>query len=183
MKANYDIFFEELIKHEGGFTADTQDKGNQRGDGHGNQGSTNLGVTALVWAKYTGKPAPIEVMKKLTKEDIKPMYKEWYWDAVKGDHLQNGVDISVADFGVNASPRRAVKYLQRVAGATQDGVIGNQTLAMVHDMEIPELLRKYAQQRESYYRKLDDFPRYGKGWLRRNEEILEKAMEMNYGKR
>jgi lysozyme family protein len=30
------------------------------------------------------------------------MYKAKYWDAVQGDHLPSGVDISVADFGVNA---------------------------------------------------------------------------------
>jgi lysozyme family protein len=45
MKENYDTFFDELIKHEGGFTDDERDPGNQRGDGHGNRGSTVLGVT------------------------------------------------------------------------------------------------------------------------------------------
>ena len=87
MKENFDAFFDELIKHEGGFTDDERDPGNQRGDGHGNKGSTNLGVTAIVWTAWTGKPAPIEVMKQLTKEDIKPMYKAKYWDAVQGDHF------------------------------------------------------------------------------------------------
>ena len=106
MKENYDTFFDELIKHEGGFTDDERDPGNQRGAGHGNRGSTNLGVTAKVWAEWTGKPAPIEVMKQLTKDDIKPMYKARYWDVVQGDHLPSGVDISVADFGVNAGPSR-----------------------------------------------------------------------------
>ena len=37
MKENYDTFFDELIKHEGGFTDDERDPGNQRGDGHGNK--------------------------------------------------------------------------------------------------------------------------------------------------
>ena len=63
MQNNYDIFFDELIKHERGITDDERDPGNQRGDGHGNKGSTNLGVTAIVWAAWTGKLAPIEVMK------------------------------------------------------------------------------------------------------------------------
>ena len=30
MKENHDIFFDELIKHEGGFTDDERDPGNQR---------------------------------------------------------------------------------------------------------------------------------------------------------
>ena len=94
MKENYDLFFDELIKHEGGFTDDPRDPGNKRGDGHGNQGSTNLGVTAYVWAQWTKKPAPIEVMKKLTRDDVKDMYKVKYWDIVSGDMLPSGVDIS-----------------------------------------------------------------------------------------
>ena len=178
MKENYDTFFDELIKHEGGFTDDERDPGNQRGDGHGNRGSTNLGVTAKVWAEWTGKPAPIEVMKQLTKEDIKPMYKARYWDAVQGDHLPSGVDISVADFGVNAGPSRAAKRLQRLVMANQDGKIGPKTLSMVFNMEPATLLDKYADARESYYRSLKTFEIYGRGWLRRNDEVLEKAKSL-----
>ena len=58
MKKNWEAFFEMLIHHEGGFTDDTRDSGNKKGDGHGNDGSTMLGVTAYNWARYTGKPAP-----------------------------------------------------------------------------------------------------------------------------
>ena len=183
MKANYDTFFDKLLKVEGGFTDDPDDRGNKRGDGHGNRGSTNLGVTAMVWAEYTGKPAPIEVMKKLTKDDVKEMYRQEYWSKVYGDHLPNGIDISVTDFAVNSGPGTAVRYLQRVVGATQDGAMGPQTLGMVHDMEIAEVLRAYASQREAYLRDLSDFNKWGRGWLNRNEEVLEKAMEVAYGPR
>ena len=175
MKENYETFFDELIKHEGGFTDDERDPGNQRGDGHGNKGSTNLGVTAKVWAEWTGEPAPIEVMKQLIKAHIKSMYKARYWDAVQGDQLPSGVDISVADFGVNAGPSRAAKRLQRVVMATQDGKIGPKTLSMVFNMEPAILLDKYAEAREAFYRSLKTFEIYGRGWLRRNNEVLAKA--------
>ena len=29
-------------------------------------------------------------MKSLTKEDVYPVYKELYWDRIKGDDLPNG---------------------------------------------------------------------------------------------
>lgn len=45
MKENYDTFFDELIKHEGGFTDDRRDNGSKRDDEHGNRGSTMLSVT------------------------------------------------------------------------------------------------------------------------------------------
>ena len=87
-------------------------------------------MTAKVWAEWTGKPAPIEVMKLLTKDDIKPMYKARYWDVVQGDHLPSGVEISFAGFGVNAGPSRAAKRLQRVVMATQDDKIGSKTRSL-----------------------------------------------------
>jgi len=106
------------------------------------------------------------------------MYKAKYWDAVQGDHLPSGVDISVADFGVNAGPSRAAKRLQRVVMAAQDGKIGPKTLSMVFNMEPATLLDKYAEARESYYRSLKTFEIYGRGWLRRNDEVLEQAKSM-----
>ena len=60
-----------LLAHEGGFTADKFDSGNY-GDGFGDQGSTNMGVTAKTYAANTGQPARIEVMQKLTVADVAP---------------------------------------------------------------------------------------------------------------
>jgi lysozyme family protein len=178
MNKNWEAFFEMLIKHEGGFTDDQRDKGNSQGDGHGNVGSTMLGVTSYNWARYTGKPAPKEVMRELTKADVKPLYKKNYWDAIKADELPSGVDVSCADLCVNAGPGRAAKILQRVVGATADGAIGPKTIAAVHDFDEEEILHKYYNGREGFYRGLSDYKIYGKGWSRRNKETLEKALAL-----
>ena len=45
-------------------------------------------------------------------------------------------------------------------------------------MEPTDILHKYADQREAYYRSLKTFEIYGNGWLRRNKEVLEKALKM-----
>ena len=177
MKENWNDFFEMLIKHEGGFTSDSRDAGNKE-DGHGNQGSTMLGVTAYNWARYTGKPAPMEVMKKLTKEDVKPFYEKNYWTPIRGNDLFSGLDYSVADMAVNAGVSRGAKLLQRVLAVTRDGKIGNQTLKAMHDHEPKELIEKYYDARESFYRKLDDYKTFGRGWSRRNKETLEKSLSM-----
>jgi len=179
MKENWYMFFKMLIKHEGGFTDDERDNGNAKGDGHGNKGSTMLGVTAWTWAEYTGKPAPIEVMKALTEEDVKPLYKKNYWDVVKADKLPSGVDISTADMCVNAGPSRAAKILQKATGGlTVDGAIGKMTIAAVHDRDPKEVLDNYYYGRQKFYEGLDDFQHYGKGWTRRNKETLELALSI-----
>ena len=178
MKENWHDFFEMLLEHEGGFTDDQRDKGNSQGDGYGNMGTTMLGVTSWNWAKYTGKAAPPEVMKKLTKEDVEPLYKRNYWDVVKADDLPSGLDISVSDLAVNAGPSQASKLLQRVVGAAADGKIGPNTLRSVMNHEPKEILEKYYDARESFYRSLKDYEHFGRGWSRRNKETLEKALKL-----
>lgn len=181
MKRNWGAFFDMLIAHEGGFTDDQRDSGNKKGDGHGNTGSTMLGVTAYNWAKFSGKPAPIEVMKQLTVDDVMPLYKSNYWDAIKADDLPSGVDVSCADLCVNAGASRASKILQKVVGAKPDGKIGPQSLAAVSMQEPKDLLQKYYDERERFYRSLRDYKIYGNGWSRRNKETLHKALELADG--
>ena len=178
MKKNWGPFFDMLIAHEGGFTDDQRDGGNSRGDGHGNEGSTMLGVTSKVWAEYTGKPAPKDVMRLLTIDDVEPLYKKNYWDVVRGDDLPSGCDISVVDCSVNSGPGLAAKLLQKSVAAKVDGSIGPKTVASVYDFDPIDVLHKYYDQREAFYRKLDDYKIYGKGWSRRNTETLEKALEL-----
>ena len=178
MKKNWEPFFKMLIKHEGNFTDDQRDKGNSQGDGYGNEGSTMLGVTSWNWAKYTGKPAPKNVMRELTVDDVKPLYKKNYWDSIKADDLPSGVDLSCSDLCVNAGPRQAAKILQRAVSAKADGSIGPKTVASVYDHDPIDVLHKYYDGREAFYRKLKDYKIYGKGWSRRNTETLEKALEI-----
>ena len=181
MKENFEKCLEMLLKHEGGFTADTRDRGNQIGDGHGNQGSTMLGVTSKVYADWTGKPAPIEVMKTLTQEDVAPIYKKNYWDRCKCDDLPCGEDWAVFDWAVNSGTGRAAKAIQKIVGAKQDGAIGPKTLQLIAN-EAPEfLVEKMYDQRQSIYEKLPTFETFGRGWTRRNKETKETAFELVHG--
>ena len=52
---------------------------------------------------------------------------------MKGDDLPNGLDLCVFDFGVNAGPGRAAKYLQTMIGTVADGGIGPNTLAKLKE--------------------------------------------------
>ena len=177
MKSNFDECLAMLLEHEGGFTADKRDKGNA-GDGHGNQGSTMLGVTSRVYADWTGKPAPIEVMEALTPDDVAPIYKKNYWDRVKGDQLPSGVDWCAFDWAVNSGSGRPAKAIQRAVGATQDGAIGNQTLGLIAEQE-PKFIIDYVYTvRQAFYESLDDYKHFGRGWSRRNTETLHQAMKM-----
>lgn len=168
MKSNFDRCLDLVLIHEGGFVDHSQDPG----------GITNMGVTKKAWEEYVGHDVTKEEMRSLTVAEITPFYRKGYWDACKCDDLHAGVDYAVFDLAVNAGPGRAAKFLQEAVGATPDGRIGPRTLAAAADFGANLIISKICDRRESYYRSLPHFPTFGRGWLKRNEEVQKKALEM-----
>ena len=168
MQANYDKCLETILHHEGGYVNHPKDPG----------GESNLGVTKRVYLEHGGN----KNMKDLTVEDVAPIYKKGYWDKMKGDDLPGGLDLCVFDFGVNAGPGRAAKYLQTMIGTVADGGIGPNTLKAVakyvekHGIE--KSIENYQEARQSYYAKLDTFGTFGRGWTRRVDETTELAKKL-----
>jgi lysozyme family protein len=172
MKENFDDCFAKVLQSEGGYVWDKDDAG----------GETNLGVTAGAWAAYTGKPVVSGEMKALTKDVVKPFYKQMYWDKVKGDDLPAGVDYAIFDFAVNAGVARAAKFLQRSIGAVDDGVIGSGTLGLVAKADPQKLLNSFADQKQGFYNGLattnPSQQKFLKGWLARVDKVQDVAESM-----
>jgi lysozyme family protein len=165
---NYDKCLETILHHEGGYVNHPKDPG----------GETNLGVTKRVYEEFGGT----KDMKDLTVEDVAPIYKKGYWDKVKGDQLPSGLDLCVFDFGVNAGPGRAAKFLQKMIGTTPDGGIGPMTLKAVEEYVerngLENTIKRYQGGRQAYYESLSTFATFGRGWTRRNTETTELALKL-----
>jgi len=170
--SNFDHCLEMLLEHEGLFTADPHDRGNRNG------GSTMMGVTSAVWEKWTGKPADHDTMRALEPKDIGEMYRAWYWDAVKADDLKAGLDWAAFDWCVNSGAKRPSRAMQKACGASPDGVIGPKTLALLDREDAMLTINNVHKQREAFYKRLSDFDRFGRGWLRRNDETRDQALKM-----
>ena len=168
MEHNFEYCLRTMLRSEGGYVNHPKDPG----------GQTNLGVTKRVYDEFYETDADEETMRGLKEADVKPIYFENYWSRCKCDELPTGVDLMVFDIAVNSGPGRAGKILQRVVGATIDGGIGPQTLKMVEKMENQDIIRAMGVEREAFYRELDTFETFGKGWLKRNQHTTETAMEM-----
>lgn len=170
--AAFDTALAFVLKREGGYSDHPADNG----------GMTNLGVTWRTWQDWTGKPATEAVMRGLTPTKVAPLYKARYWDTVKGDELPGAVALCLFDFAVNAGPARAAKMLQRIVNASADGKIGPATIRAVQAFVAvhgeAELVRRFQNARRDYYRALDDFPHFGRGWLRRCDETETAALKV-----
>ena len=168
MKVNYDKCLETILHHEGGYVNHPKDPG----------GETNLGVTKKVYQEHGGT----KDMKDLLVEDVAPIYKKGYWDKMKCDDIPSGLDLCLFDFGVNAGPGRAAKFLQSMIGTTVDGGIGPNTLAKleeyIRENGEHEAVNKYQEMRQKYYEQLSTFATFGRGWTRRVEETTKLALDL-----
>lgn len=176
MLSNWDKSFDHVIAHEGGFTNDPRDPGNKLPDGRA--GSTMWGCTQANWEAYVGHKVTQDDMKALKKEDVKPLYKKNYWDAVKGDDLPSGVDYAAFDFAINAGPGASKRMIQRALGVAADGAIGPATMAAIKAANGKEFLQKFSDAKTAFYQSLPTFPTYGKGWLRRVADVQQVASTM-----
>lgn len=168
MKQNFDKSLEMLLKHEGGYVNHPRDPG----------GMTNLGVTKRVYEAWVGREVDEAAMRALTPDDVAPIYRANYWDAVWGDHLPSGVDFSVFDWAVNSGPARAIKALQRIVGSVSDGIMGPKTMQAVMDMDAEKIIDMMHGERQRFYERLDTFDTFGRGWTRRNNETRQAALLM-----
>ena len=169
MLENFVTSLETVLKHEGGYVDHPKDPG----------GRTNMGITQAVYEKYLNRTVTEEEMKNIKIGDVRIIYKENYWDKVKGDDLPSGVDFCVFDWAVNSGVSRASKALQKIIGAKADGVIGPNTLKAVESADSEIIIQQLTEAREDFYKRLSTFDTFGKGWLSRNEKTAMLSLELN----
>lgn len=155
-----------LLRHEGGYVDHPRDPG----------GATNLGITigtAKAWRLDLDGDGDVDKddVRLLKPETAAPVYRSGYWLKCKCDQLPAGVDYMVFDLAVNSGTSRAIRYLQRVAGVAEDGVIGPKTLAAVAALNPARFVERMSDLREAFYRSLPTFRTFGVGWMRRLNEV------------
>ena len=169
MDANFFKSLDIVLKHEGGFVDHPEDPG----------GATNKGITHKTYSDFLGRPLEdVDELKNIPDEHVQLIYKQGYWDKVKGDELPSGVDFCIFDWAVNSGPSRAAKALQKAVMAAQDGAIGPKTLEAVKEYSAEDIIEAVTKEREAFYRSLRTFNTFGKGWLRRNKETRDFALDM-----
>ena len=168
MKGNFDLALTRTLAHEGGYVNNPRDPG----------GMTNLGVTRAAWAAYVGHDVTEADMRALTPAKVSPFYKERYWDAVRGDDLPSGVDYAVFDFAVNSGPVRAIRTLQHSLAIPADGMIGPRTLKAAFMTAPSAVIDNLCRERVDFLYRLASFKTFGRGWIRRVNEVEIEAKEL-----
>lgn len=172
VKADGDAFDQALplvLVHEGGYVNHPKDPG----------GATMKGVTQATYDGWRAKQGlPAQPVRNITPEEVSAIYRRDYWDKVKGDDLPAGVGYAVFDFAVNSGVSRASRFLQKVVGVAQDGVIGPATIAAVKALPPVTVIDRLCDDRMAFLRGLGTFSTFGKGWTRRVTDVRSHAKEM-----
>lgn len=155
--------FDNLMSLEGGYVNDPEDPG----------GETRFGISKR---SYPDLDIP-----SLTLLQAREIYKKDFWDRLHLDELPEPLDVLVFDAAVNQGPKPAVKMLQRLVDARQDGYIGERTRAAIAQYtSLPILVEQYLTARALRYVGTRNFDRFGKGWLRRLFRLAMDGVKGGY---
>lgn len=170
MRENFQEALAAVLVHEGGYVNHPADPG----------GATNKGITHRTYAAWLHKRGlPTKNVRNITDEEVAAIYEEQYWNVIRGDDLPHGIDYAVFDFAVNSGPARAAKFLQRVVGVADDGVIGLQTLKAAESTgSNKRVVIELCRNRLAWLKKLRHWPTFGRGWQRRVEEVQAKGVRL-----
>ena len=169
-KLAFDLCVSRVLKNEGGYVNNPQDKG----------GETKYGITKAV-AQKAGYNGNMRDMSELTAIKI---YELNYWNKSGSNTISTysfNLAFLVFDFGINSGVANAVKKLQKVLNDLAktnlkiDGVFGKKTAAALQSISGSLKLVEYAYISEilSYYTALNQFGIFGKGWINRVSNNLK----------
>jgi lysozyme family protein len=168
MDRNFARALSLVLKSEGGWSDNPADPG----------GATMRGVTLANFRRYVKADATKADLRKITDDQVATVYRRFYWDAVAGAELPDGVDYAVFDFAVNSGPGRAAKYLQAVVGVAQDGRVGPATLAAVRAKPVGVVIDGLCDTRLAFLKRLPTWATFGKGWASRVASVRRDALLM-----
>ena len=155
---NFEQAFDRLLGHEGGFVDHPRDPG----------GATRWGITQRVAMAhgYHGS------MRDFPVAEAKRIARVAYWDAVRADEMPDVVRFDLFDGAYNSGPVQAIKWLQRAAGADDDGKLGPKTLLAIRMADPLLLSKRFNGHRLRFLTDLRTWDAFGKGWARRIADNL-----------
>jgi len=113
-------------------------------------------------------------IKNLTKEGAAQIYWNEAWQAIDAESLPIGVAEVLANIVVNTG-KGHVKWLQEIAGVTQDGVIGPATIAAVNKLDRQDVIIKLLTKLVVFYHAIGvgHNASFLKGWLNRTADLKD----------
>jgi lysozyme family protein len=153
---NFNTAVEKVLKQEGVYSDDPNDSG----------GETKYGISK--------KAFPHLDIKNLTLEQAKEIYKLYYWDKAKCNHIRDSIKLLHFSCAVNCGVVAANKIYQRATntGIKIDGILGPVTLDCSLTITPFSYLYYWLKLYNEIVIKNPSQIKYLKGWINRIESCL-----------
>ena len=123
----------------------------------------------------TKRDYPILDVKNLTREQTDEIFWQDYWLKSAAPQVPYPAYISYFDSCVNTGRTQANRFLQRVVGATADGIVGPYTRSLLSKKDPKDVAFGIIDQRQNFYNNLcENRPKlavFRKGWTNRNTNL------------
>ena len=157
-----------VLKHEGGFVNNPNDRG----------GATNFGITQQTLSEWRAGPVTVADVEALTEAEARRIYLELYivwpgFDKIADWRLRH----LAVDSGVNHGQQRVIKWLQALVGVTEDGKLGPKTAAAINREGPGRMFNRLLARRIRWYGSLISSERsqavFAHGWMKRAAGFLD----------
>lgn len=186
--SNFDKAHKFTAKWEGGLSDHPADNGGITAYGASLAFITDLSKNAsgAAFLKSIGVAVPVtrEVVKTVTSDQAKAMFKHAFWDKMKLDEYPYKMAAVLYDAGVNSGIKQSSKLAQRGFNAwsdkkypflAEDGILGPKSKAALKEYCCDELIRFIIQARRNFYAAIvNNKPSqkvFLKGWNNRADDL------------
>jgi len=147
---------QQLFPHEGGYVDHPSDPG----------GATNMGITIATLSAWRGKPVSKKDVKELTHNEALSIYRARYWDKTGpngADAMLAGPDAALFDICVNSGRGRSDQWYPLTVGKSAIDAV-----------------KAICARRRAFFQSLKTFKTFGKGWMRRVNEVEAWSIAWSY---
>lgn len=188
--ANYKNIISFIKQVEGGLSKNPNDQAAKYSVPDGSGYHTNKGITWQTWTnKFGSSPASIKRFYTMADNDWNIIFKDYYWDAIKGDQIKSQ---KIADTLVNWAWGSGVyiptKNLQSILNVSPTGYFGSITLKALNMANENDVYNQLKNKQYLFFNQLGNDPRFSMfktGWINRLNALatyVEVGIKENKGK-
>lgn len=160
---------EHTLRWEGGYQKSPEDPGNY--NSLDQLVGTNLGIAAFTCEDFIGFPPNEEMMRKLTIELATCIYRQKFWQRIKGDQIASQEVANILFDGHVNHGNTGIRLMQDVLGVKRDAIVGPITLGKLNASNPERVYIAYRHARKLFYYKIvanrPQMKKFLQGWLNR----------------